>query len=168
MVPVIGVMVLFVNVLVLDMVGIATLSTVIFDSAKTPLVQMDFTAGDSGTLDGAYLFKPLATPLTLAPGQYTIVSYGFDSENNEYNSNFTGTGGPTFHDGGGLISFYQSVWGSGSDLPPTFPTNSYGSSYPDYFDGPNMRFVAIPAPGAILLGGIGAGLVGWLRRRGTM
>jgi hypothetical protein len=161
-----------------------SLATVIFDTAtETPLADMSFDSGDPGVFDATtnYLFKPLTTPLTLAPGQYTIVAYGFVGADNEYNDNFLKIPGDeaTFNDGGGLISYVVSVWGPATHPPPTYPTTVgsdtvYGSD--DFFSGPNMLYlptaapgpVPIPVPGAFVLGAMGLGMVGWMKRRRDM
>ncbi len=144
--------------------GGATLTTVLFDAGQNVIASMSFTAANPGTFDAAsnYLFKSIS-PLDLSAGQYTIVAYGWDAANPERNSNVGGPG-PTFNNAGGVVQYVQSLYGSGGDLPSTFPVNPWG---PDVFDGPNMRFdvAAVPLPGAVLLGALGLSVAGWRLRR---
>jgi hypothetical protein len=76
-------------------------------TAGTLLETITFDATSPGTSIDGSLFKPLPTPVTLLPGNYTIAAYGFDTNSPEGNA-----GRPpynaapplwTVNNGGGLI-----------------------------------------------------------------
>ncbi|MBN1844449.1 MAG: hypothetical protein JW810_02120 [Sedimentisphaerales bacterium] len=62
----------------------------------------------------------------------------------------------SFHDTDGV---FHPGWGIWSGAP--------GGSWASPFKG-EITFSVVPAPGALLLGGMGMGLVGWLRRRRSL
>ena len=61
--------------------------------------------GTSGILHNGARFIPLATPVALQPGHYTVVAVGFNATDLNGNEHNGGWNAPTLNDGGGLISF---------------------------------------------------------------
>jgi len=76
------------------------------------LETLNFDAASPGRQITGNLFKPLANPVTLLPGSYTIVAYGFDAANPEGNAGvppYCGSQLPwSGNNGGGLIQFTGS------------------------------------------------------------
>ncbi len=111
----------------------------------------------SATLGTVYFTNP--TPFVMI--DWWIIDYPtvemiievYDSGNNLLDS-FT-----TYSVPGTYASGTETLMGSGLISYMTF-TNHGGQTQIA-----NMTFAPIPAPGAVLLGGIGVVLVGWLRRR---
>jgi hypothetical protein len=108
--------------------GSAVLTVQIYErngSSGTLLGTLTFDATNPGQLVGGSLFQPLAVPLALLPGNYSVVAYGFDALNPEGNACQApyDTQMPpwTMNDGGGLIQFGGSRFGSVG--VSTFPTN---------------------------------------------
>jgi hypothetical protein len=102
------------------------------DSGGAVLVSKVFAPGDPGTLQGGSRFKPLAEPLTLHPGAYTIVAHGYGA--GERNGN--GTGFNILNDGSGLLDFLRVRWGN---TPGAFPVVIHENE-PDRFGGGSFKF----------------------------
>ena len=87
-----------------------------------------------------------------------------------------GLGGPktlsVYDSTGTLLESYTVAATPGSPVYPVITRGTYDISRlvitGDFFAIDDLQFNAIPAPGAILLGSIGVGLVGWLRRHRTI
>jgi|GEM_PF-828065 len=90
-----------------------------------------FTSASGGILTGGCRFKNLAGPVSLAPGQYSVVAYGYGST--EMNGNMSGvTPFPvTTNNGGGAVSFTGSArYGTAGAFPATAdggPAARYGA-----------------------------------------
>jgi hypothetical protein len=127
-------------------------------------------SNESGTLvNGGYLFNSLTTPITLAPGNYYLMGYGPTSYSWEHNSNIDGN--PDTFVSSSLVSFVESVWGGGSDVPGTVPTNTFGPTAPDFFSSANMEFsAAVPESSTwamMIIGFLGLGFMASRRKGGA-
>jgi len=103
------------------------------------LTSLTFSNAVPGTLaaGSGSRFKPLTTPLTLPPGAYTMVAYGYSAAEPNGNSNGNRAAWST-RDGGGLIRF---TGGGRYGEAAQFPPNADGGPADRYAAG-TMEFMA--------------------------
>ena len=118
-----------------------TLNARIFDLDTTLPVSpvVTFTPGDPGVLEDSSRFKTLGTPLSLVPGNYTMVAWGYGAGELLGNE---GGGSPTAafkatDDGGGLLSFigvgrFNATGGNFPNTPDGGPANRYSAGTFDF------------------------------------
>jgi hypothetical protein len=145
------------------------LSAYLMTTTGTVLISDTFyNVSPGGTpQNGGYRFKDLVSPVLLSPGDYFLMGYGWNSNDQEHNSNQGGT--PDTFVASPLVSFVQSAWTFPDSLAPagTLPT-AFGLT--NFFSSANIQFddAATPLPAALPLfaTGLGAlGLLGWRRKR---
>ncbi|HXJ72452.1 MAG TPA: lamin tail domain-containing protein, partial [Candidatus Dormibacteraeota bacterium] len=102
------------------------------DTGVNAAASLVFTSADPGTLLEGSRFKPLSTPVTLAPGSYSILAWGYGEGERAGNLGVSSPPEPwETQSGGGALSFVGSAR---PGLAGTFPTNPDG--------GPANRYAA--------------------------
>ncbi|MCB1797291.1 MAG: hypothetical protein KDI67_00270 [Gammaproteobacteria bacterium] len=139
-------------------VGIFDLS----DVSSGPLVSATISGSDD-LLVGSFRFNDV-TPLILGPGNYSVVAFGFGADNNA-NENVADIPLVT-NDGGGLIDFVNSRFGTGP-FPTTTTVDSYAcSGSPEAcFGAGTFTFSPVPIPAAAWLFASALGIFGYLGKR---
>ena len=110
------------------------------DTGSAVLASQTFTPADPGTLVGGSRFKPLATPLDLAPGAYTMVAYGYSATEPNGNLGIGAASWTTDGGTGGAIQFvggsrYGATNGTFPNSVDAGPANRYAAGTLQYFDG---------------------------------
>ena len=130
---------------------------------------------DEGYVTSGYWYDYLGIGIPASTTTFTfdtdIVGYGGDWDTSPPSGN--PAGGIAFSADGAYVDSVGDweVFYGFFGFTSTTPFNTVvlgGSSGGDMIALDNMVYSVIPAPGAILLGGIGVGLVGWLKRRKTL
>lgn len=98
------------------------------DTAGSMLASSTFDSIAPGSPESGHLFKDLATPITLNPGSYTIVAYGFGADDQNYNTNFAPGVTPLSGENGGAISYFGRRFGPEG----SYPTNVDGGLNASY------------------------------------